>query len=258
MAQQSVTIAVTGMKQQQNHNSHFVKECESPEQARAEYERACWVYRRLEDSGVSCLRVACPIKYEGRNVYFERITGCVSLRKLICRIDVDESILYKVGKALGQFHKALNPDMENLDQDLEIHGDFWAQNILYSPLDGLVWIVDFSPPRFGTEEHQQQGTAYEDLAPMIIVLEIKYPLDRIYLLARKKNRQLVKSFLKGYEDEIGIKLDYARLADCVQKWLKAYIRVFEQKNMISRFLWTRRFSRYIKLYSEGKVKLGND
>ena len=248
---QEIYIAVYG--RDVKGKNQFIKKCESPEQAREEYERALWIHEQLQGSSVSCLQVARPSRHEGRNVYYERITGCVSLRKLICRIDIDESILFKVGRALAQFHKALNPGMENLDQDLKIHGDFWAENVLYSPLDDLVWVVDFSPPHFSREENQQQGTAYEDLAPMIVDLEIKYPLNRVYLLARKKNRQLAESFLKGYEDEIGIKLDCIRLADCVRKWLKAYIRVFEQKNIVSRLFWTRRFRRSVKTYSAGQV-----
>ena len=233
--------------------SFFAKVYQDPQAAKAEFSRSLEVSEKLKQRECRYLRVPRPIRVCDNTVYFEKVLDCMNLRRLICRWNVNRDIMYDVGRALAELHQAINPRIEDLRHNMNIHGDFWAANVLYSISDNHVYIVDFEPPGFAKpgREHSY-GSAYDDLSPMIISLEVKYPLHRAYLLMRRKNRELSAGFLKGYEEAIGMKIDHSGLAACLEQWLMVYTRVFENKNVLSRIFWTRVFRRFVRFYSRQK------
>jgi hypothetical protein len=115
--------------------------------------------------------------------------------------------------------------------------------------EDIVYIVDFAAAGFDQSKTYSYGSVYEDLAWIIITIEIKYPPHKVYLLARKNNRELSRSFIKGYEDTIGIRIDRNSLIESLENRLTEYIRFFEQKNILSRLFWTWQFNRAIKTYT---------
>ncbi len=231
---------------------YFAKEYEDRESAEAEFHRTEEIYKAIEGKQDIRLRVARPVRIVDNTVYFEKITGCVDLRKLLCKFRIGSrllDILYKTGQGLAQLHIALNPEINSLEQKLHIHGDFHLSNVLYSLSEDIAYIVDFAAAGFNRSKTYSYGSIYDDLSWMIITIEIKYPPHKVYLLARKKNKELSKSLIKGYEDTIGIRIDQKTLAASLEKHLTEYIRFFKQKNFLSRLFWTWQFKRAIKTYT---------
>jgi Ser/Thr protein kinase RdoA (MazF antagonist) len=142
----------------------------------------------------------------------------------------------------------LNPEIHSIDQEVYIHGDFHLSNVLYSLSEDVAYIVDFAPPGFSQSKSYCYGSIYDDLAWMIILIEVKYPPHRVYLLARKNNKKLSKSFIKGYEDAIGMRVDQRRLATYLEKGLTQRIENVQRKNVLSRLFWTWQFKRAINAY----------
>lgn len=226
----------------------FVKKHRNLQLARAEFDRTLEVYNLVTAANPTYLRIARPIKVKDSTVYFEKVTGCVNLRKFICRLFIDTQILYRVGQALAELHLALNPTLSSLDDSIHIHGDFSATNVLYGASSNLVYIVDFSRYRYDVSESYSYGPAYRDLAHIVLTLEIKYPLHKIYLLARRKNEEMSVKFWAGYENIIAGKIDRKRLFEYIIKDIDFARSRFERKNPVSRLVWTQLFDRAKKRY----------
>jgi hypothetical protein len=106
---------------------YFAKKYDDREAAESEFRRTEEIYNALEGRQNIRLRVARPIRIVDNTVYFEKITGCVDLRKLVCKFRISSrllDILYKSGEGLAQLHLALNGEIHSLEEDLCIHGDF--------------------------------------------------------------------------------------------------------------------------------------
>lgn len=232
--------------------SYFVKKYAKPQLAQAEFERTLAIYNQVTPANPTRLRIARPIEVEGSTVYFEKITNCVNLRKLIYKPNVDTQVLYHVGEALAELHLALNPQIKSLDDNIHIHGDFSATNVLYQPSTNSVYIVDFAPYRYDRSESYSYASAYSDLAHIVLTLEIKYPLYRIYLLARKKNKEMSAKFWTGYENVIGKKIDRNKLFEYIIGDIDVATRRFAQRNPISRLVWVRLFKQAKKWYVNQK------
>jgi len=234
-----------------SQSGYFAKQYEEREAAEAEFSRTAGIYDALQRKRNLCVRTAHPIRIVGNTVYFEKITGCVDLRKLVCRLRIDSrllDILYKTGRALAQLHLALNPEMKSLDKHVHIHGDFHLSNVLYSLSEDVAYMIDFAPPGFNQRKCYCYGSIYHDLAWMILTIEVKYPPHKIYLLARKDNERLSNSFIKGYEDAVGMKVDERKLAKYLKKALTRLMQNVQRKNVFSRLFWTWQCKRAIEAH----------
>lgn len=226
----------------------FVKKHRNGQLAQAEFDRTLEIYNLVTAAKPTYLRIARPINVKDSTVCFEKVTGCVNLRKLICRLRIDTQILYRVGQALAELHLALNPALSSLDDSIHIHGDFSATNVLYSPSSSWVYIVDFARYRHDVSESYSYGPAYRDLAHIVLTLEIKYPLHKIYLLARRKNKEMSAKFWAGYDNIITGRIDRKKLFEYIIKDIDFARSRFEQKNPVSCLVWTRLFDRAKKRY----------
>lgn len=247
LAERTAVKAITAME-----SNLFVKNYGDADLAEAEFQRTLAVYEQVARSNPSRLRIARPIEVKNSTVYFERIKGCFNLRKSICRLCVDTEILYHVGQALAELHLALNPQLNSLDDNINIHGDLSATNVLYQPSTGLVYIVDFAPYRYDRSESYSYAAAYRDLAHIVLTLEIKYPMHKIYLLARKKNEEMSCRFWSGYESIIGRKIDRNKLFAYIIDDIDLSIRRSALKNPISRRVWGKLFKRAKQRYISRK------
>ena len=226
----------------------FAKNYRNPQLARAEFERTLDVYDKVAEAKPLRLRIAKPMKVNNSTAYFERITDCINLRKLICNIRVDTEVLYYTGQALAELHSALNPQINCLDENISIHGDFSATNVLYMPSKNLIYIVDFAPYRYDNSESYSYAPAYRDLAHLVLTLEIKYPIYKIHLVARKKNREMSAMFWEGYENVIGRKIDRDKLYEFVIKEIESTKKLFRKRHLLTRFVWTKVFDRTMQRY----------
>ena len=229
----------------------FVKKAQSPQAAQREFDRTVHVHETVAEHQTSVLRIARPIKLDGRRIYLERLHGWARVRQLICRHNPDTDMLFKVGQALAELHLALNGPVTDPAATVEVHGDFWAANAMYSPCEQRVCICDFGTPQFNSSPSYCHRTVYDDMAPFIINLEIKYPLQRIYLLARiRTNRQMTDAFLAGYEHVMDKPVDRRQLAMHIVDWCQTYAEVFRHKNPLSRTIWMYRFQTAAQRYRQ--------
>ncbi len=232
----------------------FAKKLESSLMAQKEFERTIAVYKKVSDANPLRLRIAKPVKVENSTVYFEKMAGWVNVRKLTCKLRVDTKILYYVGQAIAELHLALNQGLGSLDENVNIHGDFWTNNALYMPSKHLVSIIDFAPSTYNKSESYSHGLIYRDLAHVIFSLEIKYPVHKLYLLARRKNKEMSSRFLAGYEQVIGQRVTSQKLSEHIVKDIDFVSKkVFTKKNPISRFVWTRIFEQAKRRYVNQEV-----
>lgn len=239
------------------HGNLFTKRFDNSQTAREEYERTCEVCELLKDKKPLRLRIARPVKVEGKVVYYENIGDCVNLREMVCRYRVDAKILFYVGQALAELHLALNPKIYNLDEKVRIHGDFSACNVLYVPTKKLVYVVDFSPSPDDDPDSYSWSMVYRDMGYMIFNIVVKYPIYKLYLYARKENKEMLSEFLAGYESIAGRKIQQDKLAEHIVDRIITNKFVFKRKNPISRFVWTRYFDRVIRCYmGETAHKIG--
>jgi len=226
----------------------FEKKYKTSRAAKLEFERTAAIYDQVSLAKPRHLRIAKPFKLEGDTICFEKIIDGIDVRKLICKFRVNTNVLHYVGLALAELHLAINPPINSLEENIHIHGDFTASNTLYVPAKNLVYIIDFAPHFSNKSESYCYGSAYNDLAHIVLALEIKYPMHKLFLLLRKKNRELSNRFFAGYEEAIGKKIDKEKLEQYIVRDIDIIRHRFSQKNPLSSFVWTRLFDKAKREY----------
>ncbi len=234
-------------------NDLFTKKLGDKKFAQAEFQRTLDVYNDFCSKKTKYLRIAKPIKMEEDIVFFENLDTCLNMRDVICKFSVDLELLFYVGYALGELHMLLNPDSFTLENEINIHGDFWSRNVLFDPSTKLVYIIDFSPSVYNKSQSYSHDYAYVDLANMIRGLEVKYPIYKPHLLFRtRKNSLMSAKFIEGYEKATNRTVKPQRLSEYIVNNIVSNKKIFQLKNPISSFIWTKLFDRAIKRYSKWK------
>ena len=236
-------------------SDYFIKKCINEEYAKAEFGRTKEIYKMVSETENLIFKVPMPLKVEGEKIFFERIKNATSLRKMTYKIGFIPEALYDVGKILGQLHILLNKKLNSLST-INIHGDFWTSNIFVSKSNHEFYLIDFAPPKFNID-NICHGTLYEDLSPMIISLEIKYPLYKpLALMMPNRNKKMSANFLRGYMDLVGFEIDEKKLALHLIYWLENYKKLFMNKNLMSKLFWGKRYQYCINYYkNKGKYEI---
>ncbi len=216
----------------------FVKKFKNEQLAQDEFVRSQEIYGAIQRC--KFVRTPAPFRVEGRKVFFELVRNAVSLKSLTNRFFVSHNLAghyYRAGKALAEFHAALNPGKKLETDVITTHGDFWIENVLVSRSGENVYFVDFSRPKLG--DAFPQGDIYQDIGNFLTDVLYRYPLYVFFLRYRKINQELVESFLRGYVEVAGVRIDDVKLSHAVLSGLDFRKKVFSKKNVLQKFFWTR-------------------
>lgn len=226
----------------------FTKTFDDVSSARKEYHRAMEIYHKT----LFCefLNIPKPLSIHDKNIYFELIENSLTLYELKNKIYISNPdkmpvVFFNAGKALAEFHDALNLDVDFETNKISLHGDFWVNNVLINKKNKKIYFVDFSKSKH--LKNHSYDYYYRDLATFIVDIIYKYPLYIFFLRYRKLNRIFVNQFIKGYVSYNNkINIDISKLSVFLLSVLNEKKIVFKNKNIVSKIIWNAVLNQDIK------------